>query len=308
MSLWAMRRLALESDDLMSKSLFMSGVSGFIGRYVAEEALKRGYQVTGMDRNEPHVVGAEIEFIQADVRDRDAITQIMKGKEYVIHLAAVTSNLEFEKNPTDCNDTNVGGFVNVVDAAAKSGCKKVIYASSAAVYRDVFAEGAVIDFRKQDNHYAKSKIINEMMAKSYMDIYGLSTVGLRYFNVYGKGENEKGDYASIVSLFLRAKREGAALVVYGDGKQARDLINVVDAARITLDLLERGSYDVYNVGTGVATPYGQIAEMIDEHIRYVPNPLSSYQYYTRADTGRLRETLDNYQCRQLEQGVREMES
>jgi len=308
MSLWAMRRLALESDDLMSKSLFMSGVSGFIGRYVAEEALKRGYQVTGMDRNEPHVVGAEIEFIQADVRDRDAITQIMKGKEYVIHLAAVTSNLEFEKNPTDCNDTNVGGFVNVVDAAAKSGCKKVIYASSAAVYRDVFAEGAVIDFRKQDNHYAKSKIINEMMAKSYMDIYGLSTVGLRYFNVYGKGENEKGDYASIVSLFLRAKSEGAALVVYGDGKQARDLINVVDAARITLDLLERGSYDVYNVGTGVATPYGQIAEMIDEHIRYVPNPLSSYQYYTRADTGRLRETLDNYQCRQLEQGVREMES
>lgn len=301
-------KCGVEIADPMSKTLVITGVSGFVGSYVAEEALRRGYRVSGLDRNESHRAGRQIEFIQADIRDRDTTRQVMKGKDYVIHLAAVTSNLEFEKNPTDCNDINVNGFANVVDAAARSGCKKVVYASSAAVYFDSFSEDTVIDFRKQRNHYAKTKIMNEMMASSYTDIYGMSTVGLRYFNVYGKGENEKGDYASIVTLFLRAKKEGVALVVYGDGKQARDLINVVDAARITLDLLERSSDEVYNVGTGVATAYGPLAEMIDGHIRYVPNPLSSYQYYTRADTGRLRETLHDYKCQELEQGVREMES
>jgi len=169
---------------------------------------------------------------------------------------------------------------------------------------DTFSEDTVIDLRKQDNHYAKTKIMNEMVATSYEHIYGIRTIGLRYFNVYGSGENDKGDYASIVGLFLKARKNRESLVVYGDGTQARDLIKVTDAAQMTLDLLEKGSYRIYNVGTGVATTYTAIAKMIDgRNIQYIPNPLLSYQYYTRAETTRLRESVGAYEFTDLQKGI-----
>jgi len=286
----------------MSKRVLVTGAAGFIGSYVAAEALKRGYQVTGTDRNPSR--RSEIDFILADIRDRQQIARVVKNHDYVIHLAAVTSNVEFIKNPMDCYDTNANGFVNIIDAAAKSDCQRFVYASSAATYLDSFSEDTVIDVRKQGNHYAKSKLMNEMAARSYAHIHKMRAIGLRFFNVYGHGENEKGDYASIVTIFLKARRNGEPLVVYGDGQQARDLIHVSDAARITVDLLENGTADVYNVGTGVANTYTAIAEMIGGNIRYVPNPLSDYQLYTRADTTRLRGTLGDYQVVNLEQGIR----
>jgi len=289
----------------MTRNLLITGVAGFIGRQVAAEALRRGYRVSGLDRNQAQVQG--IEFLQADIRDRDRMIAAMRDKDAVIHLAAVTSNVEFIKDPIACYETNANGFLNVAEAAVKSGCQRLVYASSAAVYLDHFSEEAAISFQQQSNHYAKTKMMNEMLARSYEDIHGIRTIGLRYFNVYGDGENAKGDYASIITILRRAKRAGEWLVLYGDGRQARDLINVRDAAQITVDLLEKGSHPIYNVGTGVATAYVTIAEMIDkDRIRYVPNPLSSYQYYTRAETGRLRETLGDYPFVKLEKGIADL--
>jgi nucleoside-diphosphate-sugar epimerase len=289
----------------MGHNLLITGVSGFIGRYVAAEALRRGYRVTGLDRTPSSPAG--VEFIPADIRDKDRMLDVMRGQDCVVHLAAITSNVEFIKNPIECYDINANGFLNVLDAAVKRGCAKVVYASSSAVYLDGFSEDTVIDFGRQTNHYAKAKLMNEMVAQSYEEIYRVKTTGLRFFNTYGDGENAKGDYASIISLFRTAKRQGEPLVVYGDGTQARDLINVRDVARISLDLLEKGSAPVYNIGTGVATQYLTIAKLIDpEHIVHVPNPLPSYQYLTRADTTRLRETIGDYRCVALERGIREM--
>jgi len=287
----------------MNKRIVITGVSGFIGKHVAQEAARRGYNVTGIGR--PQECCAEaFDFISADIRDKDRMIQAMRDQDCVIHLAAVTSNVEFIKAPRDCYDINTNGFLNVIDAAAKGGCKRFVYASSSAVYRDSFSEHDVLDFRTQNNHYAKTKMMNEMTAKSYEDIYTMRTTGLRYFNVYGYGENEKGDYASIITLFRRARKNSEPLTIYGDGKQARDLIHVVDVANITLDLLEKGSCPVYNVGTGIATAYSTIAEIIDKHhIKYVPNPLASYQLYTRADTTRLKQILGDYKFTELEKGI-----
>jgi UDP-glucose 4-epimerase len=289
----------------MSGRLLITGGSGFIGRHVAEEAIRRGYRVTGLDRNDPHTDG--IDVVKADIRDKDRVRQVVKDQDYVIHLAAITSNVEFIKSPADCYDINANGFLNVLDCAASSGCRRFVYASSAAVYLDTFSEDAPLDVRKRGNHYAKTKIMNEMVAKSYEHIHGMRTIGLRYFNVYGHGENDKGDYASIVTLFLKAKNDHRDLLVYGDGRQARDLVHVADAARVTLDLLEKGSDDVYNVGTGVATAYAEIAAMIDEHhVRYVPNPLPDYQYYTKAETSRLKGALGSYAFIGLREGMRDI--
>jgi len=290
----------------MTRNICVTGVSGFIGRYVAAEALRRGYRVTGIDRRQSCTDG--IRFIKVDIRDRERLIAVMREHDYVIHLAAVTSNVEFIRNPLESYDINAYGFWNVISIAAKSGCQRFLYASSAAVYVDNFCEDAVIDLQRLRNHYAKSKIMNEMMATSAEDIHQMRTTGLRYFNVYGSGENAKGDYASIVTLLLKAKKNGDALVLYGDGKQARDLINVTDAAQITLNLLEKSSERVYNVGTGVATPYVAIAEMIDrQRIAYVPNPLPSYQYYTRAETKRLRAAVGDYKFIELEKGMRDVQ-
>jgi nucleoside-diphosphate-sugar epimerase len=289
----------------MNKSLLVTGAAGFIGRHIAQEALRRGYRVTGVDRVQSHVEG--MEFIKADIRDKDRMMQCVRGQDRVIHLAAITSNVEFIRNFRDCYDTNATGFLNVLDAAARNGCRRLVYASSAAVYIDGFSEDTIIDLRKQGNHYAKTKIMNEMIARSYSDTQEMNITGLRYFNVYGSGENAKGDYASIMTIFLRARRRGEPLVVYGDGRQARDLINVADATQVTLELLERGSDHVYNVGTGVATAYTTIAEMIDRNaICYVPNPLTSYQYYTRAETTRLRAVLGDYEFTGLAKGMKAM--
>jgi nucleoside-diphosphate-sugar epimerase len=285
--------------------MLITGVSGFIGSYIAEDAVRRGYRVTGVDLKRSHTPG--IEFVEADIRDKGRMLQVLKGQDCVVHLAAITSNVEFVKNPLECYEINAHGFLNVIDGAVKGSCTRFVYASSSAVYLDTFSEETTIDFSKQTNHYAKAKLMNEMVAKSYEEIYKLRTIGLRFFNVYGDGENEKGDYASIISLFRKAKKNGEQLVVYGDGKQARDLINVRDVACISLNLLEKGSRSLYNVGTGVATEYLTIAKTIDRHnIVHVPNPLPSYQYYTRAETARLREALGDYQFVELQRGIRDL--
>jgi UDP-glucose 4-epimerase len=291
----------------MSKNVLVTGVAGFIGRHVAAEALRRGYSVTGLDRRPCNIDG--IEFVQADIRDADRVRPLLKGKESVIHLAAITSNVEFIKNPRECYDINANGFLGVVDAAAETGCTRFVYASSAAVYVKSFSEADVIDVGRQANHYAKTKLMNEMVAASYEDIGEMKTTGLRYFNVYGTGENQKGDYASIITILLDSERRGQPLVLYGDGTQARDLIHVTDVARITLDLLEKGSQRLYNVGTGRATSYVTIARMINaDRVQYVPNPLSSYQYYTRADTARLTEALGHYEIIELENAIERMKA
>ncbi|WP_075057489.1 NAD-dependent epimerase/dehydratase family protein [Thermogymnomonas acidicola] len=144
-----------------------------------------------------------------DITDFRALEERVRGCEYVINLAAVTSNVEFERDPPyRCYSVNVNGFLNVLEASRRNSVRKVVYASSAAVYLDSFSENVVIDHNRQRNHYAKSKLMNEMHAASYSDIYGLRCVGLRLFNVFGPDENQKGDYASIISRFLRDHEEG----------------------------------------------------------------------------------------------------
>jgi UDP-glucose 4-epimerase len=287
--------------------ILITGVSGFVGRYVAHEALRRGYQVTGIDK-----VGSpatpEITFVEADIRDRDRMAAVVRGQDCVVHLAAITSNVEFTKSPLECYDINSGGFLNVIAAAAHAGCPRFVYASSAAVYLDNFSEDAIIDVQRQGNHYAKTKLMNEMVAMSYARITAMKTIGLRFFNVYGSGENSKGDYASIITLFLRARKNRRPIIVYGDGRQSRDLIHVHDAARITLDIVEKGTEDLYNVGTGASTTYSAIAETIDpQSITHVPNPLKDYQLYTRADTARLLRTIGSYTFVNLQKGITTLE-
>ena len=291
---------------MSKRTLLITGSSGFIGNHVAEEALKRGYSVKGLDLKEND--NAAIKFVKGDIRDKSVVSKAMEGVDFVIHLAAVTSVVEFEKDPVECFDINVNGFINVLNSACKNGVKKVLYASSAAVYTgEHFSDSLPIDYSRQHNPYAQSKMMNEMHADYFYNSKGLNSVGLRFFNVFGEGENEKGQYASIATQFLKNKKKGEPLIVYGDGSQARDFIYVEDVAKITLALLEKGSNGVCNVGNGKAVSYRRIGELIDkDKIRYVENPLKAYQHLTRAETSKLLGVIGDYGFLDLEEWIAKM--
>ena len=284
-------------------TILVTGSSGFIGSHVAAEALKEGYRVKGLDLKEND--NTAIGFVKGDIRDKSAVSKAMEGVDFIIHLAAVTSVVEFEKNPVECFDINVNGFMNVLWAAHEHKVKKVLYASSAAVYTgEHFSDSRPLDYSKQHNPYSQSKIINEMHADYFFHSRGLDSSGLRFFNVFGDGENEKGQYASIATQFIKNKRRGEPLVVYGDGSQARDFINVSDVANITLMLLKKGSPGVYNVGTGNVFSYEHIAEVIDKSsIKHVDNPLKAYQYLTKADTSKLLRDIGDYKFMNLDEWI-----
>ena len=281
-------------------TILVTGSSGFIGSHVAAEALKEGYQVKGLDLKEND--NTAIGFVKGDIRDKSAVSKAMEGVDFIIHLAAVTSVVEFEKNPVECFDININGFINVLWAAHEHKVKKVLYASSAAVYTgEHFSDSMPLDYSKQHNPYAQSKMINEMHADYFFHSRGLNSIGLRFFNVFGEGENEKGQYASIATQFLKSKERGEPLIIYGDGLQARDFVYVNDAAKITLMLLEKGNPGVYNVGTGKVVSYKNIGEMINkDNIKYVENPLKAYQYLTKADISKLLKVIGDYKFVSLE--------
>ncbi len=285
--------------------LFITGICGFIGRHIATEAMRQGFEVSGCDRRPIKIDGASIH--KADVRDKKAMLKLTKKADSIIHLAAVTSNLEFEKKMPYCYEVNVNGTNNIFEAAFENGCEKLLYASSSAVYADKFSEDAAIDIGGMKNHYAKTKLMNEAVGKSYRSQGLLDAVGMRFFNVYGAWENDKGNYASIVSLFMKQKKAGM-ISIYGDGKQARDLIHADDVAKIALLLLRKGRKEVYNVGTGKATSYNEIADLVGGNRTYVKNPLSTYQLLTKADTKRLLDDIGNFTFVDVKEGIARLAS
>lgn len=286
----------------MSSRLLITGCSGFIGKHMVAKAISLGYEVRAFDRVDCSVPGAE--FIKGDVRDMEAIDEAVKGVDYVIHLAAITVPQRFRDDLYGNYDINIKGFMNIIESARKHNCK-LAYASSASMYfKDNFAEDATIDMHKQRNHYSKSKMVDEMIADSYEDVYGFKSLGLRYFNAYGEGELDKGESACAIGQFIKSRLNNEPMVIYGDGKQKKDFIYVNDAVDITLTLMEKGATGIYNVGTGKETEFNYIADLIDKNAKkYIPMPLPTYQYLTRADTTKLLKTIGDYKFISIEDGI-----
>jgi len=219
--------------------------------------------------------------------------------------------------------TNVAGFLNVLDVAHHAKVAKLVYASSSAIYFDgkysQLAQKLGEAFTEEDpfinplrlhTHYGKSKLINEMIAASYDSAYNFSTLGLRYFNVYGAGDEKKTNRCAPVQHFINSRKEGKPIVIYGDGSQAKDFIYVDDAIDITFRLLESNADGVCNVGTGVATSFNDAADTVDELFqsksehRYVPIPNpDSYQYYTRADVSKMLSFVGEHKFTTLREGL-----
>lgn len=285
--------------------ILITGCSGFIGRHAVSYALKNGYGVVGLDIKDLGVSHPNLRFIRGSITDNKAVQRAAKGCDYVVHLAAATSLPDFQYNLYRDYGINVVGFLNVIEAARKNKCRKFVYASSSAVYLDEYSEESEIDIRKLRNHYGKSKLIDDAISDSYIDSGNLSAVGLRYFNIYGPGEEVKLR-PSPVTQFIASKKKGDTITLFGDGKQAKDFIHIDDVIRITFKLMaSRRSLGVYNVGTGIATSFLSVARMMKpKRILFVKNPYkSSYIYYLKADTKRLLKEIGGYKFISVKDGV-----
>ncbi|MCK4870191.1 MAG: SDR family NAD(P)-dependent oxidoreductase [Gammaproteobacteria bacterium] len=237
--------------------ILVTGGAGFIGSHTVEELLKHGYQVrvldnlsTGSINNLPK--DPNVEFIQANVADQDAVMKAVQNTVGIIHLAAQVSVPHSVKNPHESFSTNVLGFINVLKAIRTHNHKiRLVYASSAAVYGNIDELPCVEHTMAPTmSPYALDKLSTEQYAGLYFRLYNISSLGLRYFNVYGPRQNPNSPYSGVISKFIDCYRKDISPTLFGDGQQIRDFIFVKDVARANVAALQSDICDVINIATG----------------------------------------------------------
>jgi UDP-glucose 4-epimerase len=242
-------------------NVLVTGGAGFIGSHLCELLIKKGYGVTVFDNfssgNEKNLfrVINRINLIHGDICNRPDVEAATKGIDYVVHLAAMISVQESISDPYKCHLINVEGTKNILDAAVLNKVKKVIIASSAAVYGNAKPPLKETDCCAPISPYGESKLLAEKLAIEYYQKFDLPTVSLRFFNVYGPRQNANSSYAGVILKFISALSENKSPIIFGDGEQTRDFIYVEDVVAAILLAMEnkRAHGEIFNVATGIPT-------------------------------------------------------
>ena len=292
---------------MQAQRVLVTGGSGFIGGALVD-ALNAEATVRVLDTTPRGGAPDDVEVIEGDIRDESVLDEAMDGIDTVFHQAAVVSVEESIDDPVRSHSVNVAGTVRTLEAARRHDAR-VVLASSAAVYGD---PGRVpvseTDPLEPTSPYGLEKLTIDRYARLYHDLYGLETVALRYFNVYGPGQSG-GDYAGVIEAFLEQAREGEPLPVHGDGKQTRDFVHiddVVEANRLAAETDAVGT--AYNIGTGRSVTVERLAEQIrnavDSRSPIVhTDPRAGDIRHSRADISRARERLGFRPTVDLDQGI-----
>lgn len=293
------------------KSLVIGG-SGFIGRNIIEILNRKGFYTVSYDIAKKY--NDANEHIIGNILDFEKINSSLKDIDYMFNLAAVTSPPEFEDINSNGYEVNVIGTYNILKAAYKNNVKKVILASSSAVYGNInvpVKEDMVTN--AYPNLYAVTKYTNEITARSFSLLRHLDSVYLRYFNTYGTGENSKGAYSSIFHKFIEDLKNKKTPVIFGNGTQRRDFIYIKDNAKASVLAMEKGKTgEAYNIGTGISTDFNTIYKIIKEEMgsyiepKYEENPFSSYQMYTQANIEKANNDLGFIPEYDIRSGIRSM--
>ena len=263
----------------MIKSL-VTGGAGFIGSNLVDYLIDRGHQVVCVDNesaecNDKFYWNDKAINVKGDVTDYKFMKNVFVGAEYVFHLAAEARLQPAIKNPIEAVYKNCVGTTTVLQCAREAGVKRVVYSSTSSGYG--YNEPPNIETQPDDclNPYSVSKIAAEKMCKMYSDLYGLETVVLRYFNVFGERSPTRGQYAPVIGIFERQRDAGEPLTIVGDGTQRRDFIYVKDVARANylaslMPRVREHLGEVFNVGSGVNYSVQEIADAISDNQTYIP--------------------------------------
>ncbi len=255
--------------------ILVTGGAGFIGSHIVEELLRRGDSVRVLDNfstgRRENLAGlrGDLEVLEADLRDVRRVGEAVCGVEWVFHLAAFISVPQSMLEPQTCFDVNVGGTGQLLEAARRAGVRKVVLASSTAVYGEtsVFPTGEDAPLSPL-SPYALSKQVNELYARFYTRNFGLPVTALRFFNVYGPRQRPDSPYAAAIPIFINRLLTGQPIVIFGDGRQSRDFIFVKDVVRANLLAAEANAAgEAYNVCSGRETT---LLDLLDELSRLSP--------------------------------------
>lgn len=248
----------------MEEKILVTGGAGFIGSHSTEALLSCGYKVRIIDNfssgdrdNLP--AHANLEIIEGDIREPQSLRRAMSGVTKCLHLAAQVSVAHSVEQPCNSAENNIMGTLRVLEAARDHGVARVVYASSAAVYGEPenlpLTEAARLS---PLSPYGLEKWVNERYASLFQELHGLSSLGLRYFNVYGPRQSPTSPYAGVITRFVDHLRVGQSPTIYGDGKQTRDFIYVADVARFNVLALFADQNGVCNVASQHTTSLLQL--------------------------------------------------
>ena len=248
----------------------VTGGAGFIGSHLAEALCESGHQVRVLDNlasgnlQNLEAIRSEIQFFQGSVADPEIVAQAIEGAELVFHQAALASVPASVDNPVASHEACATGTVVVLDAARQAGVKRVVFAASSSCYGDQ----PTLAKRESDplaplSPYAAAKIASEFYLRAFHETYGLETVGLRYFNVFGPRQDPDSPYSAVIPIFMTRMLEGKSPIVYGDGQQSRDftfVANVVQANILASSVPGVGGR-IFNIANGASTT---LMTLIDE--------------------------------------------
>ncbi len=243
----------------MSETYVITGGAGFIGSHIADHLLRQGHRVrivdnfaTGKRANIAELSG-DLEVFEVNITDKAALDTAFAGADYVFHQAALASVPRSVADPLGTNEANVTGTLNVLLAARDAGVKRVAYAASSSAYGDIAGEFKTEDMPPNPlSPYAVAKLAGEYYCKAFTAVYGLETVALRYFNVFGPRQDETSQYAAVIPKFVASMSRGEAPIIYGDGQQSRDFTyidNIVQGNLLAIKAPDAGG-EMMNLATG----------------------------------------------------------
>ena len=264
----------------MSNISIVTGGCGFIGSHIVDELVNRDHEVIVIDDlsaecNEEFFRNSNATYLEESILNYDAIEASFQGASTVFHLAAESRIQPTLERPQDACKVNFVGTCNVLQAAKEHNVKKVIYSSTSAGYGLKNSPPLTENMRRDClNPYSVSKVAAEDLCKMYYTLWGLPTIILRYFNIYGERQPLKGQYAPVIGIFLRQKEAKEALTIVGDGLQKRDFTHVSDALQANIKAMETEDSscygEIFNVGTGANTSVFDIAKLISNNYTFIP--------------------------------------
>ena len=315
--------------ELSNKKILVTGGAGFIGSNLCEVLIEKGNKVVCLDnfatgkRENLEKLSTDTNFtlIEGDIRKLEDCLKATKDVDYVLHQAALGSVPRSIKDPITSNDVNVSGFLNMLVASRDNGVKRFVFAASSSTYGDSESMPKVEDIiGKPLSPYAITKYVNELYADIFSKTYGLETIGLRYFNVFGRKQDPNGAYAAVIPKFVTQLINGESPVINGDGNYSRDFTyidNVIQANLLSLVTINKNAINtVYNVAYGDRNTLNDLMGYLKEYLSEFDSQISNVEViygpnragdipHSHASVAKAKEKLNYNPQFTLKQGLKE---